>query len=69
MYSEYETKEVNQFIVAHTPLVKRVAYRLMTRLPNEVQMDDLLQMGIMIYNPSIASKAENHTLITFVINK
>jgi hypothetical protein len=32
-------------------------------------INDLLQMGIMIYNPNITAKSEDHTLITFIINK
>ncbi|MFY7697693.1 MAG: RNA polymerase sigma factor FliA [Legionella sp.] len=31
----------------HEPLVKRIAYHLMTRLPSSIQFDDLLQAGML----------------------
>ncbi|NOZ52280.1 MAG: RNA polymerase sigma factor FliA [Gammaproteobacteria bacterium] len=33
-------------IVLYTPLVKRIAYHLMSRLPPSVQQDDLIQAGL-----------------------
>ena len=35
-----------EHIVQYTPLVKRIAYHLMTRLPPSVQQDDLIQAGL-----------------------
>ena len=34
------------FIEEYTPLVKRIAYHLIARLPNNVQLDDLVQAGM-----------------------
>lgn len=36
----------NEKIVMYTPLVKRIAYHLMSRLPPNVQQDDLIQAGL-----------------------
>ncbi len=42
------TKEssLNDIVVKHVPLVKRIAYHLMSRLPPSVQADDLIQAGM-----------------------
>ena len=36
----------NKLVVEHEPLVKRIAYHLMSRLPASVQADDLIQAGM-----------------------
>jgi RNA polymerase sigma factor for flagellar operon FliA len=36
----------NAFIEAHLPLVKRIAYHLVSRLPASVEIDDLIQAGL-----------------------
>ena len=38
--------EKNQCVVLYAPLVKRIAYHLMARLPASVQVDDLIQVGM-----------------------
>ncbi|MHB8165726.1 MAG: RNA polymerase sigma factor FliA [Sulfuricella sp.] len=38
--------EKNQYVVQYAPLVKRIAYHLMVRLPASVQVDDLIQVGM-----------------------
>lgn len=38
--------ERNQYAVQYAPLVKRIAYHLMARLPASVQVDDLIQVGM-----------------------
>ncbi|MEK6735374.1 MAG: RNA polymerase sigma factor FliA [Pseudomonadota bacterium] len=40
------TIDKEQFITEFTPLVKRIAYHMMTRLPASVQVDDLIQAGM-----------------------
>ena len=37
---------VDQQIAQYLPLVKRIAYHLMSRLPPSVQQDDLIQAGL-----------------------
>lgn len=48
MYAEAQACEqnINDEIEQHAPLVKRIAYHLMSRLPPSVQQDDLIQAGM-----------------------
>jgi RNA polymerase sigma factor for flagellar operon FliA len=41
-----QTLDYNALVIHHTPLVKRIAYHLMSRLPPSVQQDDLVQAGM-----------------------
>jgi len=41
-----ETMDRNQLVDRHVPLVKRIAYHLLGRLPADVQVDDLIQAGV-----------------------
>ena len=41
-----EFSDSNELVVQHEPLVKRIAYHLMSRLPASVQADDLIQAGM-----------------------
>lgn len=47
MYAAVQGDVTNDLVVQHAPLVKRIAYHLMGRLPNTVQMDDLVQSGML----------------------
>ncbi len=38
--------QMQQLVERHAPLVKRIAYHLMARLPASVQVDDLIQSGM-----------------------
>ncbi|MGM0592956.1 MAG: RNA polymerase sigma factor FliA [Pseudomonadota bacterium] len=42
----YQEENHDQLIERHAPLVKRVAYHLLGRLPDSVQADDLIQSGM-----------------------
>ena len=44
--SEIAQRDQNQLVTDYAPLVKRIAYHLMTRLPPTVQVDDLIQSGM-----------------------
>lgn len=46
MYTETGAIDKDQFVVEFTPLVKRIAYHMMARLPASVQVDDLIQAGM-----------------------
>jgi RNA polymerase sigma factor for flagellar operon FliA len=46
MYAEVESLGESDQIVRHCPLVKRIAFHLMNRLPPSVQIDDLIQAGM-----------------------
>ncbi len=43
---EVSAQEVDRLVRAHAPLVKRIAYHLLARLPASVQVDDLIQAGM-----------------------
>jgi RNA polymerase sigma factor for flagellar operon FliA len=45
-YAESERLSPEQMVEKHAPLVKRVAYHLMGRMPASVQVDDLIQAGM-----------------------
>jgi len=45
MYST-ELLDRNRLVEKHVPLVKRIAYHLLGRLPADVQVDDLIQAGV-----------------------
>lgn len=46
LYDEAGTPASAQLVERHGPLVKRIAYHLLARLPASVQLDDLLQSGM-----------------------
>lgn len=46
MYTEAGTIDKEQFVAEYTPLVKRIAYHMMAKLPASVQVDDLIQAGM-----------------------
>jgi len=46
MYAEVESLGEKDQIVRHASLVKRIAYHLLNRLPPTVQIDDLIQAGM-----------------------
>lgn len=47
MYTRAGTLERDQTIEQHIPLVRRMAYHLVARLPASVQIDDLIQAGML----------------------
>ncbi len=46
MYANAMNAEGDDLVTKHAPLVKRIAYHLMSRLPPSVQADDLIQAGM-----------------------
>lgn len=47
MYAAMQTGSTDDLVAQHVPLVKRIAYHLMGRLPDTVQIDDLIQSGML----------------------
>ena len=47
MYNTSKPDNREEIVNQHAPLVKRIAYHLMSRLPPCVQADDLIQAGMM----------------------
>lgn len=46
MYCNVEKQDYEQVVREHATLVKRIAYHLLGRLPDSVQLDDLIQAGM-----------------------
>jgi RNA polymerase sigma factor for flagellar operon FliA len=46
-YANIPGTDDNSLIIKHSPLVKRIAYHLMARLPSSVVVDDLIQAGML----------------------
>ena len=47
MYTSVQGVGIDERIMQHAPLVKRIAYHLLNRLPNSIQVDDLIQAGML----------------------
>ncbi|MGH8670657.1 MAG: RNA polymerase sigma factor FliA [Burkholderiales bacterium] len=47
MYEASGTVDKDKSVAEFAPLVKRIAYHLMAKLPPSVQVDDLIQVGLM----------------------
>jgi len=47
MYAAVQAGGANDWVIQHAPLVKRIAYHLMGRLPDTVQIEDLIQAGML----------------------
>jgi len=45
-YVGIQSGSSDDLVIKHAPLVKRIAYHLMARLPPSVQVDDLIQSGM-----------------------
>jgi RNA polymerase sigma factor for flagellar operon FliA len=46
MYTDAQVKRADELIRTHAPLVKKIAHHLAARLPSSVQIDDLIQAGM-----------------------
>jgi len=47
MYQAAGTLDMQHYVREYSPLVKRMAHHLLTRLPASVQIDDMIQAGMM----------------------
>ncbi|GHT83607.1 RNA polymerase sigma factor FliA [Betaproteobacteria bacterium] len=47
MYDPEGHLDIDHLVVSYAPLVKRIAYQLMARLPASVEVEDLIQNGMM----------------------
>ena len=47
MYAAMQVGNTDDLVIQHAPLVKRIAYHLMGRLPDSVQIEDLIQAGML----------------------
>ncbi|WP_297526419.1 RNA polymerase sigma factor FliA [Thiohalobacter sp.] len=67
MYAATQDRGQDELVTRHAPLVKRIAYHLMSRLPPSVQVDDLIQAGMIglleaarNYDPSQGASFETY---------
>lgn len=67
MYADVQKDQRDQRIIEHIGLVKRIAYHLIARLPSSVQVDDLIQSGMVglieaskNYDPSQGASFETY---------
>ncbi|MFA5985181.1 MAG: RNA polymerase sigma factor FliA [Methylococcaceae bacterium] len=47
MYTAVQAGGTDSLVLQHVPLVKRIAYHLLGKLPDTVQVDDLIQSGML----------------------
>lgn len=47
MYASVQAGSLDDQVMLHMPLVKRIAYHLLNRLPDTVLLDDLIQSGVL----------------------
>ncbi len=47
MYASVKGGGTNEMVLQHAPLVKRIAYHLLSRLHDSVQIEDLIQSGML----------------------
>ncbi len=60
MYTVTGKADKNQVLLQHAPLVKRLAYQLKARLPSNVEVDDLIQAGMMGLLDAVNRYEETH---------
>jgi RNA polymerase sigma factor for flagellar operon FliA len=46
VYQDVQVASMNELVNLHAPLVKRIAHHLLMRMPASVQLDDLIQAGM-----------------------
>ncbi|PIE43575.1 MAG: RNA polymerase sigma factor FliA [Gammaproteobacteria bacterium] len=46
MYKDVRSRQTDELVHKHAPLVKRIAQHLLARLPESVQIEDLIQSGM-----------------------
>jgi len=46
LYQNVQTDSLTDLVNQHAPLVKRIAHHLLMRMPSSVQLDDLIQSGM-----------------------
>ncbi|HBN16377.1 RNA polymerase sigma factor FliA [Pseudohongiella sp. SYSU M77423] len=46
LYQDVQVAGADDLVIQHAPLVKRIAHHLLMRMPSSVQLDDLIQSGM-----------------------
>jgi len=60
MYTAAATRDTTQYLKQYAPLVKRIAYHMMSKLPASVEIDDIIQTGMLGLLDAINLYEESH---------
>ncbi len=60
MYTAAATLDKSQYLTLYAPLVKRIAYHMMSKLPASVEIDDIIQTGMLGLLDAINLYEESH---------
>jgi len=60
MYAQVEQLTSNNLVTEHVALVKRIAFHLISRLPPNIQVDDLIQAGMLGLLEASNNYAQGH---------
>lgn len=60
MYTAAATRDTTQYLKQYAPLVKRIAYHMMAKLPASVEIDDIIQTGMLGLLDAINLYEESH---------
>lgn len=60
MYNAHGKSDKNHLLQEHAPLVKRLAHQMKAKLPPSVEVDDLIQAGMIGLLDAVSRYEENH---------
>ena len=60
MYTANATRDTQQYLTQYAPLVKRIAHHMMAKLPASVEMDDVIQTGMLGLLDAVNRYEESH---------
>ena len=60
MYAATATRDTQQYLTQYAPLVKRIAHHMMAKLPASVEIDDVIQSGMLGLLDAISRYEESH---------
>ncbi len=60
MYTATATRDTEQYLTQYAPLVKRIAHHMMARLPASVEIDDVIQTGMLGLLDAVNRYEESH---------
>lgn len=60
MYTDSGTLDREHYVEQYAPLVKRIAHHMMSRLPSNVQLSDLIQAGLIGLMGAVSRYEETH---------
>ena len=60
MYTATATRDPQQYLIQYAPLVKRIAHHMMAKLPASVELDDIIQTGMLGLLDAVSRYEESH---------